>query len=183
MKKVLVFATTALVGLFLATSCCNCGKDGKCCKNQENQEAQEEEFNEEDMPELDAQVRPRHGRGHGPHGGMRPGCQMEEMTPEMKEKCQKWMKFDSLSVEEQKALLLEKKAEIDKREAEIAAKKAEMEQKWANFEQLSIEEQKQLIEMKSFGGMMKMRPKRPMGDHHGAPHHGEGRHHTPHHNK
>ena len=46
----------------------------------------------------------------------------------MKAKWEKWMKFDSLSKEEQIAILKEKKAEIDKREAEIAAKKAEMEQ-------------------------------------------------------
>jgi hypothetical protein len=35
------------------------------------------------------------------------------MNPEMAEKMAKWMNFDSLSVEEQKALIAERKAEIE----------------------------------------------------------------------
>lgn len=193
MRKLFLLATTGLMAALLATSCCQCGKNNKCCAN------------EEGTP-IEAEMRPMHPQpGHGPQHGpkdMKPCCPMEgdkrdcpmmnaapgcplggEITPEKKALCEKFMKFDSLSVEEQKEVLKAVKADIDQREAEMAAKKAEMEQKWANFEQLSIEEQKQLIEMKSFGGMMKMGPKRPMGDHHGAPHHGEGRHHAPHHNK
>ena len=71
------------------------------------------------------------------------------MNPEMAEKMAKWMNFDSLSVEEQKALIAERKAEIDARGAERKAKKAEMEEKWANFDKLSIEEQKQLLDQRN----------------------------------
>jgi hypothetical protein len=71
------------------------------------------------------------------------------MNPDMAEKMAKWMNFDSLSVEEQKALIAERKAEIDAREAERKAKKAEMEEKWANFDKLSVEEQKQLLDQRN----------------------------------
>ena len=97
----------------------------------------------------------------------------------MKAQMEKWMKFDSLSVDEQKALLKERKEAIDKMQAEMEARKAEMEQKWANFDSLTIEEQKQLIDMKSgpmFGphkGFPKgSRPEGMHGDKRGHKHHG-----------
>ena len=83
--------------------------------------------------------------GEGRHGGPR----HHHMNPEMAEKMAKWMNFDSLSVDEQKALIAERKAEIDAREAERKAKKAEMEEKWANFDKLSVEEQKELLDQRN----------------------------------
>lgn len=142
MKKSFVFLMTVLLGLFMMSSCCKCDKNSQCkcdnCCQCKCAEASDEcsksrkhskpDFNGEEFPDK---------------------CPFaEEANPEMKAKWEKWMKFDSLSKEEQIAILKEKKAEIDKREAEMAAKKAEMEQKWANFDSLSIEEQKQLIDMK-----------------------------------
>lgn len=160
MKKVFIILTASLFGVLFATSCCNCDKEnGKCHSN-------------EQMEDCNG---PRHHKhdGHGPEGFKPEGCPFaaeNECPAEMKEQFEKWMKFDSLSVEEQKALLKEKKAEIDKREAEIAAKKAEMEQKWANFDSLSVEEQKQLIDIKMGP---KMCPKQFPNKHHGdkKPHH------------
>lgn len=183
MRKLFLLATTGLMAALLATSCCQCGKNNKCCAN------------EEGAP-IEAEMRPmHHGHGGSHHGprDMKPECQGEEMkgcptmnagpgcplggeiTPEKKALCEKFMKLDSLSVEEQKEVLKAIKAEIDQREAEMAAKKAEMEQKWVNFDNLTVEEQKELIMMKSHCG--KMGPKCNMpgkpgdGKHHGGPHH------------
>jgi hypothetical protein len=138
-----------------ATSCCNCDKE---CPQKDKCEKSE-------MMEHHG---PKHHKGHHDgknrhHDGRKGGADFHgpkkecNWSPEQKEMFEKWMKFDSLSTDEQKALLKERKAMIDKREADWAAKKAEMEQKkaemeqkWANFDNLSIEEQKQLIEWKSF---------------------------------
>lgn len=139
MRKLIMGLAVGLLGTFLVSSCCNCDKDGKCqSKCQDKKEC------------VNGPEGPCEFRHHGP-GEMRSDCPpmpCSEMCPEKKAEFEKWMKFDSLSADEQKALLKAKKAEIDQREAEMAAKKAEMEQKWANFDQLSIEEQKALIEMK-----------------------------------
>lgn len=172
MKKVILFAATGVMAAFLATSCCKCDK--KCDRN---------------VPPTECPGAPEHGP-KGPQG-MMPGCPNGEMpecpngkrpecpfggeiTPEKKEICDKFMKFDSLSVDEQKAVLKSIKADIDQREAEMAAKKAEMEQKWANFDNLTVEEQKQLIDMKSQCG--KMGPKQCGKPGEGKPHKGGPRH-------
>lgn len=133
-----MLVAACLMGAFLATSCCNCdkGKDA-CCK---------EKMECPQGPEGPKPGCCKEGRPEGPMCGGEGRCEMSE---EQKAQCEKWMKFDSLSVDEQKALIKERKAEIDQREAEMAAKKAEFEAKWANFDNLSIEEQKQLIDMKS----------------------------------
>jgi len=144
MKKSFVFFMMTLLGCFLLASCCKCDKNNQCkcdnccqCKCADADSADEPcEFGKHPRPDFRGDEFPDK-------------CPFkEEANPEMKAKWEKWMKFDSLSKEEQIAILKEKKAEIDKREAEIAAKKAEMEQRWANFDNLSIEEQKQLIDMK-----------------------------------
>ena len=152
MKKVIMLAVAALGAALLATSCCNCDKNGKCCKEGK------------DMPQGPEGAQcPQGPRGERPAGPMPGECCPAE-NPEMKACCEKWAKFDSLSVDEQKAFLKEQKENIDKREAEMAAKKAEMDAKWANFDNLSVDEQKELIMMKcpKKGGMHA--PKGPKGD-------------------
>lgn len=144
MKK--VFSIVAVVSMLFATSCCNCN----CKCNQEGAQCEQKC----DKP-CDRGDRPRHhGHEDGESGprrgeGHRGGPRHHQMNPEMAEKMAKWMNFDSLSVEEQKALIAERKAEIDAREAERKAKKAEMEEKWANFDKLSVEEQKQLLDQRN----------------------------------
>lgn len=144
----LTIVSCAMIALG-ATSCCNCDKE---CPQKDKCE----------KTEMMEHHGPKHHKGHHDgknrhHDGRKGGADFHgpkkecNWSPEQKEMFEKWMKFDSLSVEEQKALLKERKAMIDKREAEFAAKKAEMEQKWADFDNLSVEEQKKLIEWKSFG--------------------------------
>lgn len=152
MKKLFLLLASFVMIAFFATSCCNCDKG--CPKKDE---CVKEEMS---CQKEGRHHGPKHHKGHpdGKRGDMKHhGDKDCKWSPEQKEMCQKWMKFDSLSTDEQKALLKERKAMIDKREADWAAKKAEMEQKkaemeqkWANFDNLSIEEQKQLIEWKSF---------------------------------
>ncbi len=159
-SKFLKVLFPCVLAMFFVTSCCNCDKEGCKCQCKDKKECVK---SDDQCP----------SKCDGPM--MRPGCPdgpQEVMCPKKKERCDKWMKFDSLSADEQKALLQEMKSDIDKREAEMAAKKAEMEQKWANFESLSIEEQKMLIGMKMGGPRMC-----PMQGKF-APHHGdrEGRH-------
>ncbi|MBR6597342.1 MAG: hypothetical protein IKK68_05265 [Paludibacteraceae bacterium] len=142
MKK--VFSIVAVVSMLFATSCCKCN----CKCNQEGAQCEQKC----DKP-CDRGERPHHPGNHefgprpgeGRHGGPR----HHHMNPEMAEKMAKWMNFDSLSVDEQKALIAERKAEIDAREAERKAKKAEMEEKWANFDKLSVEEQKELLDQRN----------------------------------
>ena len=146
MRKLLVLVSACVMGAFFATSCCNCDKKGdKPCGDKK--ECRDEPRGPEGCPFQE---------GRGPEN-----C--PKMTPEQKEKIEKWAKFDSLTVDEQKVLLKERKAEIDAREAEKAAKKAEFEQKWADFDNLSVEEQKQLIDMKSCCGKRGPKCDRPRG--------------------
>lgn len=175
MKKVLLFFSVGMLSALLATSCCNCNKDSQCSCKEKKECAM--------TPDGERHRRPEHHmRDH-----QKPCCPMEGMNPEMKEKCHKWMKFDSLSVDEQKALLRARKAEIDSMEVAMAAAKVVMEQKWASFDKLSVEEQKELIEMKSHclrrGGFEMDGPRRghhEMGDK-GRHQHGDKKHEGHHH--
>ncbi len=146
MRNLLVLVSACVMGAIFATSCCNCDKKGDkpCC---DKKECRDEPRGPQGCPFQE---------GRGPED-----C--PNMTPEQKARFEKWAKFDSLSVDEQKALLKERKAEIDAREAEKAAKKAELEQKWADFDNLSVEEQKQLIDMKSCCGKRGPKCDRPKG--------------------
>lgn len=159
MKKIVMLVLATLSVAILATSCCNCDKDGKCCKKEGKEFPQGPNGECPGMP----------GKPM-PNGGPEMGC------PEMKACHEKMAKFDSLSVDEQKAFLKEMKENIDKREAEMAAKKAEMDAKWANFDNLSVEEQKELVMMKCPGKKPgechkdgKFDGPRPEGGHHGGP--------------
>lgn len=99
MKTLVKIAAVALVAL-MATSCCNCcckDKEGKCC--------------DKDKPEFCE-------RGHkGPMGPHRP-CPMFE---EMKALDAQWAKFDSLSVDEQQAVIAKQK-EMSQKRVEFAEK-------------------------------------------------------------
>lgn len=153
------------------SSCCKCDKQCACqCSKQDEAKCQSECPNQ---PCEDQKGRPERMMPKGPHKGeCRRGC-----PEEMKAKMEKWMKFDSLTVDEQKELIKERKAEIDQMEA----KKAELEQKWADFDNLTIEEQKQLIDMKSCP-MFGFRKGCHKGPHPGAGMHGGKRgpkHHGP----
>lgn len=160
--KNLVRLSVAAFLMAMATSCCNCKKDEKCegakpcksecvCPSEADCPKACDDKCERPFPKDRKDMK----KGHR-HHGMRK-MHHRDMNPEHKAQFEKWMNFDSLSVDEQKALIAERKAAIDKREAEIAAikaeKKARMEEikkKWENFDNLSIEEQKELIDMKSF---------------------------------
>lgn len=167
MKKVFSIVAIAM-GMLVATSCCKCN----CNCNKENAQCEQKcdkgegPRHHEGRPghHHDGQEGPRHHEGH--QGGPR-----HHMNPEMAEKIGKWMNFDSLSVEEQKALIAERKAAIDSMEAVRKAKKAEMDEKWANFDKLSIEEQKQLLDHKNHmpfhkRGMRHGHPGGPRGERH-----------------
>ncbi len=119
MKK-LSFLIATCVCVAMLSSCCNCDK--RC----------------------DAPKGPKGGEPKEMcKGGMpAPEC---DMPAELKADFDKWMKFDELSADEQKALIAKRKADIDKREAERKA----FEEKWANFDNLSIAEQKEVIDIKS----------------------------------
>ncbi len=168
MKKVFAIVAVA-ASMLLATSCCNC----KCKCNQEGAQCEQK---------CDKGEGPRHHGHHGDgprHHEGHPGGPMEghhgprhHMNPEMAEKIGKWMNFDSLTVEEQKELIAERKAAIDSIEAARKAKKAEIDEKWANFDKLSIEEQKQLLDQRNHMPFHKKGMRH--GGHPGGPgHHGQ----------
>ena len=174
MKKLVAILSTALFSAIVMSSCCNCDKNkqGQC----PNKECENIEAGCPDKPFCDKKG--PDGRKHGgPHKGEFRG-EFPGGFPEMDANMMKWMKFDSLSVDEQKELIKERKAQID----EMEAKKAELEQKWADFDNLTIEEQKQLIDMKSCP-MFGFRKGCHKGPHPGAGMHGEKRgpkhHHGP----
>ena len=126
MKKLVTILSTALFSAIMMSSCCNCDKNsqGQC----PNKEGENIEAGCPDKPFCDKKG--PDGRKHGvPHRGECRG-EFPGGFPGMDEKMEKWMKFDSLTVDEQKELIKERKAQID----EMEAKKAEMEQKWANFD-------------------------------------------------
>lgn len=156
MKKVFAIVAVAASMLF-ATSCCNCkcNKEGAQCEQKCDRPCDKGEGPRHHGPKGEGEFGPRHHEGRpdgpmgGPQGEFKGGPRHHQMNPEMAEKIGKWMNFDSLSVEEQKALIAERKAAIDSIEAAKKAKKAEMEEKWANFDKLSIEEQKQLLDQKN----------------------------------
>ncbi len=169
MKKVFAIVAVAASMLF-ATSCCNCK-----CKCQEGSQC-EKKCEKGEGPHHPGEFGPRHHEGRpdgpmgGPHGEFKGGPRHHQMNPEMAEKIGKWMNFDSLSVEEQKELIAERKAAIDSIEAARKAKKAEMDEKWANFDKLSIEEQKQLLDHKNHMPFHKKGMRH--GHHDGHGHHG-----------
>lgn len=99
MKTLVKIAAVALVAL-MATSCCNCcckDKEGKCC--------------DKDKPEF-CERGPK-----GPMGPHRP-CPMFE---EMKALDAQWAKFDSLSADEQQAVIAKQK-EMSQKRVEFAEK-------------------------------------------------------------
>ncbi len=73
----------------------------------------------------------------------------------MKKPCnkqfEKWVKFDSLSEDEQKALIKETKKAIDNREAKRKAYRDSIEALWNDFDNLSLEQQKDLLMKKMHG--------------------------------
>jgi len=77
-------------------------------------------------------------------------CQKENATCAVSEECkvfaEKWAKFDSLSIDEQKELIAQKKGFIEQKREELKAKIAECEQKFAGFDTLSIADQKALLD-------------------------------------
>ncbi len=119
MKKVSLLISALCI--MLMVSCCNnCGdkKDGKCCAKKE--------------------------------------CKIEkccaakadscQLTAEQKELNEKWAKFDSLSVEEQRAIIAVKKAKIDTLKADLRAKADKLESDFADFESLEPAKQKELLD-------------------------------------
>lgn len=180
MKNLIRLSVAAFL-MAMATSCCNCKKDKACDGAKECQkecacpaEAGCSKDCEKCVCTPDANCgKQNHCKGEMKKGNRHHGMRKSHhrgMNPEQMAKIEKWMKFDSLSVDERKAMIAERKAAIDKREAEVAAmraeKKARMEEineKWKNFDKLSIEEQKELIDMKSFKfrHARKMHPKGP----------------------
>lgn len=174
MKKVFSIIALIAVSMLLATSCsnkCKCCSEGKCPCEQMGDK----------FPGKPGEGGPADGQhsegNHGPHQG-HPGCNgkgLHHTNPEMAKKIGKWMLFDSLSVDEQKELIAERKAAIDSMDAVRNAKKAEIEEKWASFDNLSIEEQKQLLDLKN---RMPFMPVHKKGMHpgckgnHGDHHHG-----------
>lgn len=140
------------------SSCCNCDKQS--CQNKDGNPTTEACANGEEDKECSD--RKRHCKRKGHHEFAEKECfrgfpcdRNENMSEEERENCKKWLKFDSLSADEQKELISKRKACIDKREAEMKAKKEEFEQKWANFDNLSIEEQKSLLDQKCRMGCKK----------------------------
>ncbi len=135
MKK-LVLIATAIGMAVLATSCCN--KNGECkCPCCQQCEQKCEMGEPEGCPQK--------------HHPCPKGMNEEEMKARHEKFCEmeaKWAKFDSLSADEQKALIAEKKAKIDERDSMIKAAREEFEAKWANFDNLTVEEQKMLLDAK-----------------------------------
>ncbi len=123
MKKLLALAA---VCCFLFASCCNCNKEKAAPCEGEKQECAMKK-------------------------GDKPCC--KEMTEEQKAECEAWKNFDSLTAEEQEALVNKKKEAIDQmkaereaKEKEMAEKKAAFEAKWANWDQLTTAEKKALLD-------------------------------------
>jgi hypothetical protein len=73
----------------------------------------------------------------------------------MKKPCnkqfEKWVKFDSLSEQEQKELIQETKKAIDDREAKRKAFKDSIDALWNDFDNLTIDQQKSLLQHKMHG--------------------------------
>lgn len=73
----------------------------------------------------------------------------------MKKPCnkqfEKWVKFDSLSEQEQKELIQETKKAIDNREAKRKAYKDSIDALWNDFDNLSVDQQKSLLMHKMRG--------------------------------
>lgn len=73
----------------------------------------------------------------------------------MKKPCnkqfEKWVKFDSLSEQEQKELIQETKKAIDNREAKRKAYKDSIDVLWKDFDNLSVDQQKSLLMHKMRG--------------------------------
>ena len=73
----------------------------------------------------------------------------------MKKPCnkefEKWVKFDSLSEQEQKELIQETKKAIDNREAKRKAFKDSIDALWNDFDNLTIDQQKSLLKHKMHG--------------------------------
>lgn len=73
----------------------------------------------------------------------------------MKKPCnkefEKWVKFDSLSEQEQKELIQETKKAIDNREAKRKAYKDSIDALWKDFDNLSVDQQKSLLMHKMRG--------------------------------
>ncbi|MBO4480963.1 MAG: hypothetical protein J5719_00225 [Bacteroidales bacterium] len=141
MKKLFLLAAACC---FLFASCCNCNKDKAEAKECEKQECA---MKKGDMP-----------------------C-CKEMTEEQKAECEAWKNFDSLTAEEQEALVNKKKEAIDQmkaekeaREKEMAEKKAAFEAKWANWDQLTTAEKKALLDEMPCCHKPCMGPKGPHGD-------------------
>ncbi len=131
MKKTVLI--TAILGVMALGSCCNkqCNDENKCCKGEGKCACC--------APHHDEQGACVHGdfKHHHP-----------QHSREMSELEKKWNSFDSLTVEEQKVVIAERKARIDERDSMIKAAREEFETKWANFDKLSIEEQKMLLDAK-----------------------------------
>jgi hypothetical protein len=113
------------------------------CNNRSNN-APTEQVQEKDRKECQ-----RDCANHNPE--CKKNCQMksDKMCEEQKAACEKWKNFDNLTEQEQRTMLSTKKAEIDRREAEMKAAKDEFEAKWKNFENLTIAEQKELLDKRS----------------------------------
>ena len=82
-------------------------------------------------------------------GDFKKECRMKR--PCNKEDFEKWVKFDSLSEQEQKELIQETKNAIDNREAKIKAYKDSIDALWNDFDNLTIEQQKSLLKHKMHG--------------------------------
>ena len=130
MKKTIL--VTAILGLVALGSCCDkhCKDENTCCKNECKCECKAG----------DKDCKKACDKGEF--------AKFHKHCKEMGELEKRWAKFDSLSVDEQKALIAEKKAKIDERDSMIKAAREEFEAKWANFEKLSVEEQKMLLDAK-----------------------------------
>lgn len=171
MKKVFAIVAVA-ASMLLATSCCNCkckcNEEGATCEQKCDKGEKGEGHHRHGHGDADHRHEGNHPGGPRHHEGAPGefGHRRHQMNPEMAEKIGKWMNFDSLSVDEQKALIAERKAAIDSIEAARKAKRAELDEKWANFDKLSIEEQKQLLDQKNH---MPFHRKGMKHGHHGGP--------------
>lgn len=89
------------------------------------------------------------------NGDFKKECRMKKPSKEEMEKCkenfEKWVKFDSLSEQEQKELIQETKKAIDNREAKRKAYKDSIDALWKDFDNLTIEQQKSLLMHKMHG--------------------------------
>lgn len=125
MKKLVLFVS--LMGMMVLSSCCNCNKK---CDGQEKGAC----------PDQKPACEMRHQCTKDKEGQPGPKCELME----------KWAKFDEMSLDEQKALIKETKAGIDKRDSIRRAQREEFKKNWENFDNLSIDEQKALLQQKMF---------------------------------